>query len=105
MARPRDFDWRQVDSDCMDGTFNNLHTFVQFVGYPRSGHTLVAMLLDAHPNIVISNEYNILEKWYVCSIVVLIFLKKIVILEKRKTKLLFHKLNFCFTNNKIICLM
>ena len=29
-----------------------------FVGYPRSGHTLVASLLDAHPEIVISNELD-----------------------------------------------
>jgi hypothetical protein len=26
-----------------------------FVGYPRSGHTLIGALLDAHPNIIISN--------------------------------------------------
>jgi hypothetical protein len=55
--------WRDVDSDCADGSFSNLRSFVQFFGYPRSGHTLVAMLLDAHPDIVISNEYNLLEKW------------------------------------------
>ena len=29
-----------------------------FVGYPRSGHTLVASLLDAHPEIVLSNELD-----------------------------------------------
>jgi hypothetical protein len=29
-----------------------------FVGYPRSGHTLVGSLLDAHPEIVISNELD-----------------------------------------------
>lgn len=26
-----------------------------FIGYPRSGHTLVASLLDAHPNMIFSN--------------------------------------------------
>jgi hypothetical protein len=29
-----------------------------FIGYPRSGHTLVASLLDAHPEMVISNELD-----------------------------------------------
>lgn len=55
----------------------NLKTFVQqifhrkvlsdiekhclFIGYPRSGHTLVAALLDAHPNIVISKGVDPLQ--------------------------------------------
>ncbi len=32
-----------------------------FIGYPRSGHTLVASLLDAHPNIVISKGVDPLK--------------------------------------------
>lgn len=35
-----------------------LQTFVLFIGYSRSGHSLVAALLDAHPNIVISHELH-----------------------------------------------
>jgi hypothetical protein len=35
-------------------------TFVLFVGYPRSGHSLVGTLLDAHANMVISDERNVL---------------------------------------------
>jgi hypothetical protein len=34
-----------------------------FSAIRAAGHTLVAMLLDAHPDIVVSNEYNLLEKW------------------------------------------
>ena len=34
-----------------------------FVGYPRSGHTLIGSLLDAHPHIVIANELDIFQKW------------------------------------------
>jgi hypothetical protein len=56
-------DWRSEGSRCQDGTFENLRTFVNFIGYPRSGHTLVAMLLDAHPEIVISNEVNVIKRW------------------------------------------
>ncbi|MBI2706451.1 MAG: sulfotransferase [Actinobacteria bacterium] len=32
-----------------------------FIGYPRSGHTLVASLLNAHPEIIISHELDALK--------------------------------------------
>lgn len=34
--------------------------FLMFMGYPRSGHTLVASMLNAHPNVVCSNQQFIL---------------------------------------------
>ncbi len=40
--------------------FNKVHTFVVFIGYPRSGHSLIASLLDAHPNIVMGMEWGLL---------------------------------------------
>ena len=36
--------------------------FVFFVGIPRSGHSIVAALLDSHPHIVISNELDIFNE-------------------------------------------
>jgi len=36
--------------------------FLMFMGYPRSGHTLVASMLNAHPNVVCSNQQFILPK-------------------------------------------
>ena len=41
--------------------YKNINVFVIFVGYPRSGHSLIASILDAHPNIVISMEWNVLS--------------------------------------------
>jgi Sulfotransferase family len=38
-----------------------VRTFVMFVGHPRSGHSLVGSLLDAHPNIAISHELDVLK--------------------------------------------
>eukprot|EP00117_Sycon_ciliatum_P000620 scpid70651/ scgid1137/ len=38
----------------------SIERFVFFIGYPRSMHTLVGSILDAHPHVVISNEYNLL---------------------------------------------
>ncbi len=41
--------------------FNEVKTFVFFIGYPRSGHSLVGACLDAHPNAVISHELDALS--------------------------------------------
>jgi hypothetical protein len=32
-----------------------------FIGYPRSGHSLIGSLLDAHPNAIIANELDALK--------------------------------------------
>ena len=34
-----------------------------FIGYPRSSHSLVGAILDAHPEIIIPHEYNVLQRW------------------------------------------
>ncbi len=36
-------------------------SFVIFVGYPRSGHTVVASLLNAHPEAVIGHRFRVLR--------------------------------------------
>ena len=38
--------------------FENVETLLFFIGYPRSGHSLIGSLLDAHPEIVIAHELN-----------------------------------------------
>ena len=51
-------------------TFENLtslqvqsvETFLFFIGYGRSGHSLVASILDAHPNVIIAHEYYLFDK-------------------------------------------
>lgn len=35
--------------------------YCMFIGYPRSGHSLVGSLLNAHPEIVIAHEVNLLR--------------------------------------------
>lgn len=37
--------------------------FVFFVGFARSGHSIIASMLDAHPNVVIAHEYSLFSKW------------------------------------------
>ncbi len=39
----------------------DLEYFCTFIGYPKSGHSLVGSLLDAHPNIVIAHELHVLK--------------------------------------------
>ncbi len=41
--------------------FQKVKGFILFVGYPRSGHSIVGALLDAHPNIIIGMEWNVLS--------------------------------------------
>ncbi|HKY09387.1 MAG TPA: sulfotransferase [Candidatus Binatia bacterium] len=42
-------------------SFRDLEVFCAFIGYPRSGHTLIGSLLDAHPNAVIGDELDALR--------------------------------------------
>jgi hypothetical protein len=37
---------------------NKLEHFCLFIGYPRSGHSLVGSIIDAHKNAIISHELN-----------------------------------------------
>ena len=66
LARPpRKEHWRFVQS-LVGGwghwrTFRNLETFCSFIGYPRSGHTLIGSLLDAHPQVAIADELDALR--------------------------------------------
>jgi hypothetical protein len=40
--------------------YPDLHAFCLFVGYGRSGHSLVGSLLDAHPDVIVAHEANAL---------------------------------------------
>ena len=43
--------------------YDGVQTFVLFIGHARSGHSLIGAILDAHPEIIISHEYNAISKW------------------------------------------
>ena len=43
--------------------WNDVKYMIYFVGHGSSGTTLAAALLDAHPNIIIANEYDVLGQW------------------------------------------
>ncbi|GBE18379.1 hypothetical protein BMS3Abin16_00979 [archaeon BMS3Abin16] len=41
--------------------FDDVTTYCMFIGYPRSGHSLIGALLDAHPEMIIAHELNTLR--------------------------------------------
>ncbi|HID74262.1 MAG TPA: sulfotransferase [Thermoplasmata archaeon] len=41
--------------------FDNVERYCMFIGYPRSGHTLIGSILDAHPDMIVSNELHALR--------------------------------------------
>jgi hypothetical protein len=43
------------------GVFRRVDTYCMFLGYPRSGHSLVGSLLDAHPHAIIAHELHALR--------------------------------------------
>ena len=43
--------------------YDGVKTLLIFIGYPRSGHTLVSSLLDAHPHVIVANEFDVIGKW------------------------------------------
>ena len=49
--------------DPTDRLFGRVTTFVGFVGFPRSGHSWIAAVLDAAPNAMIANELNAINAY------------------------------------------
>jgi hypothetical protein len=50
-----------VSAASPDGPFASARTFCIFIGYPRSGHSLIGSLLDAHPRMVVAHELDALK--------------------------------------------
>ena len=42
---------------------SGIEKFVFFVGYARSGHSIIGSLMDAHPNMIIAHEYMLFKTW------------------------------------------
>jgi len=43
--------------------YGHVKIILFFIGYPRSRHSLLGSLLDAHPHMVIADESNAFGKW------------------------------------------
>jgi hypothetical protein len=42
---------------------DTLKYFCLFIGYPRSGHSIIGSIIDAHPNACISHEYDVVKNY------------------------------------------
>lgn len=42
-------------------TFSDVHTYCVFVGYPRSGHSVVGSVIDAHPDAIMAHRLDSLR--------------------------------------------
>lgn len=49
------------ESHKFEETWEEVEKYIMFIGYPRSGHSLVGSLLDAHKNAIIAHELDALE--------------------------------------------
>ncbi|MAL16115.1 MAG: sulfotransferase family protein [Balneola sp.] len=61
LGMPWDFVKSKVMNSHFKWDYDEIERYCMFVGYPRSGHTLVGSLLDAHPDMVISHELDALR--------------------------------------------
>lgn len=43
---------------------DGVEKFVIFIGYPRSGHSIIGSYMDSHPNMIIAHEYPLFEKLF-----------------------------------------
>ncbi|MGH8773914.1 MAG: sulfotransferase family protein [Jiangellaceae bacterium] len=50
-----------VESRRLRDDLAGVRSFLMFVGHPRSGHSLVGALLDAHPNMLVAHELDVLK--------------------------------------------
>ena len=50
------------DDSLPQSIIDHIKTFVFFLGYPRSGHSIVGSLMDSHPHMVISHEFDLFTK-------------------------------------------
>ena len=47
----------------LNKAYGHVHTILFFIGYPRSRHSLLGSLLDAHPHMVVSDESMAFLRW------------------------------------------
>jgi hypothetical protein len=51
----------QSEAERYQHEFRQLRTYCTFIGYPRSGHSILGSLIDAHPSAIIAHELDALR--------------------------------------------
>lgn len=52
----------QTTSNLTRRSVEDVQTFVFFIGYPRSGHSTIASMIDAHPDAIVAHEFHFFAK-------------------------------------------
>ena len=60
MVSPAD---EEISESDLHKAYSHVNTILFFIGYPRSRHSLLGSLLDAHPGMVISDETMAFSRW------------------------------------------
>ena len=63
----KELEKHRIESILDSVAWNSVEYMLFFMGHGRSGTTLLAALLDAHPNIIVAREYNVGGKWTALS--------------------------------------
>lgn len=53
--------YSKIESKNNNKKFSNIDKYCMFIGYPRSGHSFMGSLIDAHPNTTIAHELDVLQ--------------------------------------------
>ena len=54
---------RRICTVYLQDVIEGVEKFVFFIGYPRSGHSIIGSMMDAHPDMVIAHEFMLFKKW------------------------------------------
>ncbi len=57
----RDYLWSKIAGKLRRNEWKDVHTIALFVGYPRTGASMMGALLDAHPDMVFAQELHMLR--------------------------------------------
>ena len=55
----RDFSWSGIKAMLPNRDLSGIERYCLFMGAPRTGHSLIGSLLDAHPEMVIAHELGV----------------------------------------------
>ena len=54
---------KQKNEALSQSTLDSVEKFVFFIGYAKSGHSVIGSILDAHPKVIIAHEYGLFGEW------------------------------------------
>ena len=55
-------DAHSVPPSLSQSDINSVETFLIFIGWAKSCHSILGSMLDAHPNVILAHEYNLFPK-------------------------------------------